>query len=121
MFFNNYDSKRRFTKFARHKRNCLSLQQRLNRGTQLVVQQKRQQLTQTVQSLDLLSPLKIMTRGYAFVTADEQVVHGVKQLQPEQTVANAAEAGGSLWVLTVHDPDQAVSWFDVFSTLWVHA
>lgn len=65
----------------------LNLQQRLNRGTQLVVQQKRQQLTQTVQSLDLLSPLKIMTRGYAFVTADEQVVHGVKQLQPEQTVA----------------------------------
>nr|WP_282189298.1 exodeoxyribonuclease VII large subunit [Lactiplantibacillus plantarum] len=65
----------------------LNLQQRLNRGTQLVVRQKRQQLTQTVQSLDLLSPLKIMTRGYAFVTADEQVVHGVKQLQPEQTVA----------------------------------
>ncbi|KLD58537.1 hypothetical protein WP50_25500 [Lactiplantibacillus plantarum] len=51
------------------------------------MRQKRQQLTQTVQSLDLLSPLKIMTRGYAFVTADEQVVHGVKQLQPEQTVA----------------------------------
>ncbi|ARW13830.1 exodeoxyribonuclease VII large subunit [Lactiplantibacillus plantarum] len=65
----------------------LNLQQRLNRGTQLVVRQKRQQLTQTFQSLDLLSPLKIMTRGYAFVTADEQVVHGVKQLQPEQTVA----------------------------------
>ena len=65
----------------------LNLQQRLNRGTQLVVRQKRQQLTQTVQSLDLLSPLKIMTHGYAFVTADEQVVHGVKQLQPEQTVA----------------------------------
>ncbi|MGI3101228.1 exodeoxyribonuclease VII large subunit, partial [Companilactobacillus alimentarius] len=37
----------------------LNLQQRLNRGTQLVVRQKRQQLTQTFQSLDLLSPLKI--------------------------------------------------------------
>ena len=64
-----------------------NLQQRLNRGTQLVIQQKRQHLTQAVQSLDLLSPLKIMTRGYAFVTADEQVVHGVNQLQPKQTVA----------------------------------
>jgi len=64
-----------------------NLQQRLNRSTQLMMQRKRQQLAQTVQSLDLLSPLKIMGRGYAFVTADEQVVHGVSQLQPEQTVA----------------------------------
>ncbi|MBO9164218.1 exodeoxyribonuclease VII large subunit [Lactiplantibacillus pentosus] len=63
-----------------------NLEQRLNRSTQLVLRQKRQQLTQTVQSLDLLSPLKIMTRGYAFVTADDQVIHGVKQLQPQQTV-----------------------------------
>ncbi|EIW13891.1 exodeoxyribonuclease VII large subunit [Lactiplantibacillus plantarum EGD-AQ4] len=63
-----------------------NLEQRLNRSTQLVLQQKRQQLTQTVQSLDLLSPLKIMTRGYAFVTAEDQVIHGVKQLQPQQTV-----------------------------------
>jgi len=64
-----------------------NLQQRLNRSTQLIMQRKQQQLAQTVQSLDLLSPLKIMGRGYAFVTADEQVVHGVSQLQPEQTVA----------------------------------
>ncbi|MBU7476209.1 exodeoxyribonuclease VII large subunit [Lactiplantibacillus pentosus] len=63
-----------------------NLEQRLNRSTQLVLRQKRQQLTQTVQSLDLLSPLKIMTRGYAFVTAEDQVIHGVKQLQPQQTV-----------------------------------
>ncbi|MCS8603868.1 exodeoxyribonuclease VII large subunit [Lactiplantibacillus pentosus] len=63
-----------------------NLEQRLNRSTQLVLRQKRQQLTQTVRSLDLLSPLKIMTRGYAFVTAEDQVIHGVKQLQPQQTV-----------------------------------
>lgn len=63
-----------------------NLEQRLNRSTQLVLRQKRQQLTQTVQSLDLLSPLKIMTSGYAFVTAEDQVIHGVKQLQPQQTV-----------------------------------
>ncbi|WMB63649.1 exodeoxyribonuclease VII large subunit [Lactiplantibacillus pentosus] len=63
-----------------------NLEQRLNRSTQLILRQKRQQLTQTVQSLDLLSPLKIMTRGYAFVTAEDQVIHGVKQLQPQQTV-----------------------------------
>ena len=63
-----------------------NLEQRLNRSTQLVLRQKRQQLTQTVQSLDLLSPLKIMTRGYAFVTAEDQVIHGVKQLRPQQAV-----------------------------------
>ncbi|ETY74523.1 exodeoxyribonuclease VII large subunit [Lactiplantibacillus fabifermentans] len=64
-----------------------NLQQRLVRNTQLVYQNKQQQLARTVQSLDLLSPLKIMSRGYAFVTADEQIVHGTKQLKPDQTVA----------------------------------
>ena len=65
-----------------------NLQQRLVRNTQLVYQNKQQQLARTVQSLDLLSPLKIMSRGYAFVTAeDEQIVHGTHQLKPDQAVA----------------------------------
>lgn len=63
-----------------------NLQRRLNHGAQQILQQKRQQMMQTVQSLDLLSPLKIMGRGYAFVTADDAVVHTVSQLQPTQDV-----------------------------------
>ncbi|CAM3102728.1 exodeoxyribonuclease VII large subunit [Lactiplantibacillus plajomi] len=64
-----------------------NLTSRLQRGTNLVMRQKRQRLAQVVQSLDLLSPLKIMGRGYAFVTAEQQVVHSIKQLQPHQNVA----------------------------------
>ncbi|BDZ30783.1 exodeoxyribonuclease VII large subunit [Lactiplantibacillus sp. WILCCON 0030] len=64
-----------------------NLQQRLQRGVQLVVTAKEQQLTRTIQSLDLLSPLKIMGRGYAFVTHEDQIVRSVHQVAPSQTVA----------------------------------
>ncbi|MFZ2847909.1 MAG: exodeoxyribonuclease VII large subunit, partial [Trichococcus flocculiformis] len=34
-----------------------------------------------MQSLDLLSPLKIMSRGYTYTTRDGNVVASVKELQ----------------------------------------
>ncbi|AVK62926.1 exodeoxyribonuclease VII large subunit [Lactobacillus sp. CBA3606] len=64
-----------------------NLQQRLTRATQQVMVTKRQQLARTTQSLDLLSPLKIMGRGYAFVTEQNQIVRSTEQLKPAQTVA----------------------------------
>lgn len=64
-----------------------NLQQRLQRGTQLVLTTKAQQLNRTIQSLDLLSPLKIIGRGYAFVTHDDQIVRSIKQVAEKQTVA----------------------------------
>jgi len=63
-----------------------NLQQRLNRGTTLLMNAKQQQLARAIQSLDLLSPLKIMGRGYAFVTHDDQIVRSATTLAPDQTV-----------------------------------
>ncbi|MDH6364431.1 exodeoxyribonuclease VII large subunit [Enterococcus sp. PF1-24] len=41
---------------------------------------KQQQFSNTVQALDLLSPLKIMGRGYSYTTKDQQVVKSVAEL-----------------------------------------
>lgn len=87
-----------------------NLQQRLVRNTQLVYQNKQQQLARTVQSLDLLSPLKIMSRGYAFVTADEQIVHGTKQLKPDQTVAIHFSDGEATAQITKIDGGKQNGW-----------
>ena len=38
------------------------------------MKQQQQRFAQAVQSLDLLSPLKIMGRGYSYTTLNDQVV-----------------------------------------------
>lgn len=41
---------------------------------------QRQQLTARINQLDALSPLKVMTRGYSYVTRHDHVISGAKQL-----------------------------------------
>ena len=43
---------------------------------------KQKQFTSAVQQLDLLSPLKIMGRGYSYTTKEDRVVKTVTELQP---------------------------------------
>ena len=43
---------------------------------------KTKQFTSAVQQLDLLSPLKIMGRGYSYTTKEDRVVKTVTELQP---------------------------------------
>ena len=54
-------------------RNCLS-RKRLEEKIQQYMKQQQQRFAQAVQSLDLLSPLKIMGRGYSYTTLNDQVV-----------------------------------------------
>ncbi len=44
------------------------------------MKQQQQRFAQAVQSLDLLSPLKIMGRGYSYTTLNDQVVKSVSEL-----------------------------------------
>jgi exodeoxyribonuclease VII large subunit len=55
------------------------LSERLDKQMQLIFEQKQRQFQQTLQSLDLLSPLKIMGRGYSYTTK-ETVVKSVQEL-----------------------------------------
>ena len=47
---------------------------------------KVQGFNQALVSLDLLSPLKTMQRGFSYTTVDEQVVKSVEQLAPNQVI-----------------------------------
>ena len=48
--------------------------------------EKKQQVTTLIKQLDSLSPLKIMSRGYTYVTSDEKVVNHANQLTVGQNV-----------------------------------
>ncbi len=62
------------------KQTTTYLTKQLNQQIQYVVENKKQTFANTVQSLDLLSPLKIMGRGYTYLTKDQQVVKSPEQL-----------------------------------------
>jgi len=47
---------------------------------------RQKQFTSAVQQLDLLSPLKIMGRGYSYTTKDQQVIKSVNELQVKEKI-----------------------------------
>ncbi|GEK28073.1 exodeoxyribonuclease VII large subunit [Furfurilactobacillus siliginis] len=63
-----------------------TLNERLVAGKEGYLHQQREHVNQLISQLDLLSPLKIMTRGYSYVTVDDQVVKSVSQLAAKQEV-----------------------------------
>jgi exodeoxyribonuclease VII large subunit len=63
------------------------LQQQLQQAMQQHMQRQQQQVQQAVQSLDHLSPLKIMARGYSYVTDQQQnVLKQAADFKPAQLV-----------------------------------
>ncbi|KRK40766.1 exodeoxyribonuclease VII large subunit [Loigolactobacillus bifermentans] len=63
------------------------LQQQLQQAMQQHMQHQQQQVQQAVQSLDHLSPLKIMARGYSYVTDQQQnVLKQASDFKPAQLV-----------------------------------
>lgn len=63
------------------------LRQRLEHAGQVALQKNTQRFRQAAAKLDALSPLKVLGRGYAMATLDEQVVRSVEQLSPGETIA----------------------------------
>lgn len=74
------------TQINQYRQNRLDLVARLNRGIQQNFVQQRQRVAELAQSLDYLSPLKIMGRGYSYVTANDQVISKVTQVHPGDSV-----------------------------------
>ena len=66
---------------------------RLNQAGQTNINNQRQRVLKLISELDNLSPLKIMSRGYSYITVDDQVVKSVSQLQKQQTIKMNFEDG----------------------------
>ena len=69
------------------------LRQRLEHAGTGVVQKNALRFQRAAAKLDALSPLKVLSRGYAMVTREEAVVRSVTQLQPGDPVAVALSDG----------------------------
>lgn len=73
----------------RIKQNQQLLQQltkQLKTSIQYNTQRQKEKVNSLISQLDSLSPLKIMSRGYTYVTRDQRVINKVQQLKPNQTI-----------------------------------
>ncbi|AQS53300.1 Exodeoxyribonuclease 7 large subunit [Jeotgalibaca dankookensis] len=64
-----------------------SLDQTLTTAMRDYLKNKNQKLAHTMASLDLLSPLKIMNRGYAYVSFEDRILKSVTDVSPGQVLA----------------------------------
>lgn len=84
--------------------------QRLHQAIERVFTIKEQRLNQNIQALDLLSPLKIMSRGYSYTTKDNQILRSVTDLAPNDLVdIHLADGKATVEVVAIkkgtqHDP-----------------
>ena len=69
---------------AQHQLDNLTQRQRQLRQT--LLQAPREKVQLLTAKLDLMSPLKILTRGYVVLSKADQVVRHVDELQPEDKV-----------------------------------
>ena len=57
------------------------LQERLQQQMQAYLEMQQRRVQQAITSLDLLSPLKTMGRGFTYTTQEDQVIRTVKDLK----------------------------------------
>ena len=72
----------------------LHLQQRLLAAQSRCIDQKKQRYIGLTAKLDAMSPLKVLTRGYAVVrTKDNEVIHSVREVQVGQSLKMRVQDG----------------------------
>ena len=86
--------------YIRHRRNTLEqLQKRLVSAEELKITRCKQRYFTNTAKLDALSPLKVLTRGYALVQNDaDEVVRSIKQVH-RGDVLSVTMSDGSLKVV----------------------
>lgn len=62
------------------------LTQSLHDRMEQYMKEREKQFTSAVQQLDLLSPLKIMGRGYSYTTKEQQVIKSVNELKLKEKI-----------------------------------
>lgn len=77
-----------------HQKDIDGLTERLQRAGRQLFGEKRRLYSEQVQALDLLSPLKILTRGYALpFSEDEKPLSSVSEMEEGQLIALQMEDG----------------------------
>ncbi len=76
-----------------HELHLEMLRQRLAHAGQNCLQENTQRFRQAAAKLDALSPLKVLGRGYAMATREEQLVRSITQLEVGDTVTVSLSDG----------------------------
>ena len=63
-----------------HKQQVAQLKKDLFRATEKYVGDREQRLVKATNALDMLSPLRVMGRGFSYVTADEKIIKKTSDL-----------------------------------------
>ena len=74
-------------RLKQHRQLHAELTKRLLNAMAQQLRQKKDQLTRCAQSLDTLSPLKTLERGYSITTQGKQVISRVEDIAPERPVS----------------------------------
>lgn len=61
-------------------------QRQLMQATSQIVKDKQQQVAKQMQALDLVSPLNILSRGYALATKDNQVIKSISNINMDDEI-----------------------------------
>jgi exodeoxyribonuclease VII large subunit len=76
------------------RQDCDQLGERALRSLQLMVERRRQKLASIAASLQALSPLQVLARGYSLtLTADGRVVQSADQVQPGDRIVTRLNSG----------------------------
>ena len=77
------------------KNNLQQLLEKMHLGMLGVFNDKSYKLEKLMSSLDMLSPLKVMNRGYSYILKDGKTVRNIKSLQPNDNVTLYFESGSA--------------------------
>ena len=69
------------------------LRQRLEHSGEVLLAKNRQRFERTAAKLDALSPLKVLSRGYAMVTHEDAVIRETAQLNPGDAITVSLSDG----------------------------
>ncbi|MDU6524026.1 MAG: exodeoxyribonuclease VII large subunit, partial [Enterococcus sp.] len=78
------------------------LQERLQQHMQSYLDNQQRRLQQAITSLDLLSPLKTMGRGFTYTTQEDQVIRSVKDLQEKEMTVHFVDGTVKAAVLEIN-------------------
>ena len=89
------------------KQQVQTAQARLNRSMQTQLATAKQRVQTTIEALDYLSPLKILSRGYTYVTDEsDQMLKHVRELTPQQTAVIHLMDGTATVTVKETKPDE---------------
>lgn len=76
-----------------HRQRCDELRAQAERAVGLIVERHRQQVSSVAATLDALSPLKVLARGYSLTSSNNQIIHSVNDVKEGDQLTTRLQNG----------------------------